>query len=404
MCDIAVVVRPEGVLFAKNSDRDANEAQLLEWHPGREGPAGSRVTCTWIEIEEAPRRHAVLLSRPFWTWGAEMGANEHGLVVGNVAVFTKERVGPPGLTGMDLVRLALERATNADEAARVLASLIETHGQGGGCGHENRRFTYHNSFVLADPQRALLVETAGKAVAVERVAGARTISNALTIPGFAEAHTDALVTWVAGARSRRACTSAAAERARTAADLFALLRSHGPSPVPRYSLLSGSVSAPCAHAGGLLAAVQTTASWVSDLRPGQVRHFATGTAAPCTSLFKPVEVSTPLDLGPKAKDRYDPAALWWRHERLHRHVLRDPAALLPLLAHRDEIEARWLGAPPHPRDAFAEADRHLAQWTGAVCARPVVDRRPLWVRRYWRVRDQRAGLDEPDLRRRANPR
>jgi hypothetical protein len=93
-------------------------------------------------------------------------------------------------------------------------------------------------------------------------------------------------------RSRRACASATAERARTAADLFALLRSHGPSPAPRYSPLSGGLSAPCAHAGGLLAAVQNPAAWVSDLRPAQVRHFAAGTAAPCTSLFEPVEASS----------------------------------------------------------------------------------------------------------------
>lgn len=396
MCDIAVVVRQDRVLFAKNSDRDANEAQVLEWHPRREAPPGSRLRCTWIEIADVALRHAVLLSRPFWTWGAEMGANEHGLVVGNVAVFTKERVGPPGLTGMDLVRLCLERARDAEEGARALADLIATHGQGGGCGLENRRFTYHNSFLLADPGRALLVETAGKSVAVERVAASRTISNALTIPGFAEAHTDRLMTRFACARERRACTTAAAGRAETAADLLAMLRGHGASPHPRYSLLSGGLGAPCAHAGGLLAATQTTASWVSDLRPGVVRHFATGTAAPCTSLFKPVDVSVPLDLGPPATDRYDPATLWWRHERLHRRVLRDPAALRPLLAERDAIEARWLASPPDPRDAFAEADRHLAAWTDAACARPATDRRPPWVRRYWRVRNQRAGLTAED--------
>jgi secernin len=392
VCDIAVVARPHGVLFAKNSDRDANEAQLLEWHPRREGRSARRVRCTWVEIDEAPVRHAVLISRPFWTWGAEMGANEHGLVVGNVAVFTREPVAPVGLTGMDLVRLALERAAHAEEATRVLAALVEAHGQGGGCGHEHRRFSYHNSFVLADPRRAFLVETAGKAIAVERVTGARTVSNALTIPGFAEAHADPLRTRVARARERRACTASLIARAEGPADLFALLRSHGGSPVPRYSFLSGGLAAPCAHAGGVLAASETTASWVSDLRPGGVRHFATATAAPCTSLFKPVEVSAPLDLGPQPTDRCDPASLWWRHERLHRRVLRDPAALLPLLVAGREIEARWLEIPPDPRHAFAEADRHLAAWTGAAEARPVADRRPFWVRRYWRTRDRRAGF------------
>jgi len=239
----------------------------------------------------------------------------------------------------------------------------------------------------------VLVETAGKAVSVERVTGARTISNGLTIPGFAEAHTDRLITRVACVHARRACTTAAALRAETAADLVAMLRSHAASPHPRYSLLSGAFAAPCAHAGGLVAAAQTTASWVSDLRSEKVRHFATGTAAPCTGLFKPVEVAVPLDLGPPASDHYDPASLWWRHERLHRRVLRDPASLLPLLAERQAIEARWLASPPDSRDAFAEADRLLAAWTEVALRQPAPDRRPWWVRRYWGVRNRRAGLE-----------
>ena len=133
-----VLVEPGRVLFAKNSDRDPNEAQLLDWQPRRVHGAGSRVRCTWIEIDQVAETHAVLLSRPFWMFGAEMGANGHGVVIGNEAVFTRAPTQQVGLTGMDLIRLALERASTAGEAVAVITGLLERHGQGGGCGHEHR--------------------------------------------------------------------------------------------------------------------------------------------------------------------------------------------------------------------------------------------------------------------------
>lgn len=49
--------------------------------------------------------YAVVLSRPAWLWGAEMGANEHQVCVGNEAVWGKESAdGEEALLGMDLVR------------------------------------------------------------------------------------------------------------------------------------------------------------------------------------------------------------------------------------------------------------------------------------------------------------
>jgi len=391
MCDTMVTVSPGRVLFAKNSDRDPNEAQLLEWHPRRSHHSGATLRCTWIEIPQAPETWAVLLSRPFWMWGAEVGTNEHGVTIGNEAVFTNQPYARIGLTGMDLLRLALERAATAAEAVEVITRLLERHGQGGGCGHEKRDFTYHNSFLAADPREAFVLETAGRLWELERVtAGARSISNGLTIPGFAAAHSDFLKTRVSACRVRQPLTQARAGAAAGPADLMAILRDHGGTS-PTYRLLNGAMTTPCMHAGGIATGSQTTASWVAELTPAESRHWVTATAAPCTGLFKPVTVEHPLDLGPAPDDRYDPAALWWRHERFHRRVMRDPAAAFPTFAaERDEIEARWLASPPGPEEAFREGDSALARWEAALPATP--DRRPGFVRRYWAERHRRAGL------------
>jgi secernin len=394
MCDSVLVVGAGRVMLAKNSDRDPNEAQILEWHSRHTHSPGASIRCTWIDIPQAASTNAILISRPFWMWGAEMGANEHGVAIGNEAVFTREPYAESGLTGMDLLRLALERAASAKEAVDTITSLIERHGQGGGCGHERRAFTYHNSFAVADPREAWVLETAGRHWAVERVsAGVRSISNGLTIPDFAERYGDRLRTAVSACRARRAITERVAAGDDSPGSLIRVLRSHGDRPWPAYSPVNGGMSAPCMHAGGIVASSQTTASWVSDLRADGATHWATATAAPCTSLFKPFKVEDPEDLGPDPDDRFDPRSLWWRHERLHRAAMRDPATAYGLFTpERDDVERRWLEKPPTGAEAVAEADELLDRWTARVEAEIAVDRRPSWVRHYWRVRNRRAGL------------
>lgn len=394
MCDTLVQVGPDRVLFAKNSDRDPNEAQLLEWQPAAQHRVGTELACTHSSVPQVTRTHAVLLSRPFWMWGAEMGANEHGVVIGNEAVFTDQPYADNGLTGMDLLRLALERTTSAEAAVQTIVTLLETHGQGGGCGHEDRGFTYHNSFLIADPGTAFVLETAGRLWATERVtSGARSISNGLTIPGFAEAHRDRIRSRVSACASRRAITEAGAGSATGPADLAAVLRSHGGALDPDYAIHNGAMAAPCMHAGGLLAASQTTASWISDLAADGARHWATGTAAPCTAIFLPVAVDRPVDLGPPPTDRFDPGTWWWQHEVLHRRALQDPRTALPIVAEeRDALETRWFADPPDSAEAVEEATRARRRWTRRVEEAVQRDRRPWPVRRYWRVRDRRAGL------------
>lgn len=174
---------------------------------------------------------------------------------------------------------------------------------------------------------------------------------------------------------------------------MSVLRSHGSGRWPQYSPVNGAMAAPCMHAGGMLAASQTTASWVSELRRDGALHWATATAAPCTSLFKPFAVERPADLGPAPSDRFDARTLWWRHELLHRLALRAPDTALPKFsAERDEIERRWSADPPPSQQAVSEADALLSRWTSAVSEGVRDDNRPSWVRRYWRIRDRRSAF------------
>ncbi|XP_041366483.1 secernin-3-like isoform X2 [Gigantopelta aegis] len=190
-CDTFVALSPgtagSAVIFGKNSDRPRTEVQEVVLYPAKEHPAGSRVACTYIEIDQVPKTQSVILSRPAWLWGAEMGANEHGVCVGNEAVW--DRLNGPDdlierLLGMDLVRLGLERSTTAEEALDVMTSLLDKHGQGGPCGEEpgSESWSYHNSFLIADGKEAWVLETAGTYWAAERVTeGVRNISNELSI-------------------------------------------------------------------------------------------------------------------------------------------------------------------------------------------------------------------------------
>jgi dipeptidase len=400
MCDTMVSLTDEGVLFAKNSDRDANEAQVLRWYAAADHSPGSRTQCTWTEIDQVPHTHAVLLSQPWWMWGAEMGANEHGVVIGNEAVFTR-RTGDRGdgsLLGMDLLRLALERADTAEDAVLTIVDLLERHGQGGSCSHEHPRFSYDNSFLVADPDRAIVLETAGRHWATEHVTGrGRSISNGLTIPDFARAYADPVRGRVAACAVRRTRTQAAASGATGPADLIAALRDHGPTAGPQWSPVNGALSAPCAHAGGLVTSTQSTASWVADLR-GDPIHWVTGTSAPCTSVFKPVTVGSPVavDPEPMPTNHAEPAYRWWRHERLHRLVLRDHAASLARFGpERDRVEAAWLAGPPDATAAFETADALEERWLHDLLTADLPDRRPAWLRRQWRATDRAAGLTGP---------
>jgi hypothetical protein len=398
MCDTFVALTDGGVLFAKNSDRDVNEAQTMRWYPAADHPDGSRVRVTWSTIEQVAHTHAIAVSQPWWMWGAEMGANEQGVVIGNEAVFTRHtgRAATTGteLLGMDLLRLALERGSTRDEAVQVIVDLLERHGQGGSCSYEHPRFTYDNSFMIADPTGAVVLETAGRRWATEEVTGrGRSISNGLTIPGFAEKYADQRRGRIAACAVRRGRTTASAAAATGVADMIAGLRDHG-GPAPAWSKVNGALAAPCAHAGGMVTSTQSTASWVADLQE-RPAHWVTGGSAPCTALFRPIDVTYPLPED-VTTNVFDPGSAWWRHELLHRAVLRDHQQAMELYrTERDATEHSWLTAPPDPAEAAAEADRLDRWWAGLVVGAELADTRPRWLRRLWRRWDNAAAIRTP---------
>ncbi|XP_030198725.1 secernin-3 isoform X1 [Gadus morhua] len=186
-CDTFVALPPstEGqrVVFGKNADRPSDEVQEVVYFRANDYVPGTKVECTYIEVEQAAHTHAVVLSRPAWLWGAEMGANEHQVCIGNEAVWGREGCdGEEALLGMDLVRLGLERADTAEKALHVITDLLERHGTGGSCMEDNCNFTYHNSFLIADRTEAWVLETSGQRWAAERVTeGFRNISNEYSI-------------------------------------------------------------------------------------------------------------------------------------------------------------------------------------------------------------------------------
>ena len=149
--------------------------------------------CTWIEVHQVAHTHAVVLSRPWWMWGAEMGANEHGVVIGNEAVFTHAgSEPPPDCSAWTCSAWRWSGPPPRRRRSRSSSACWSATDRAEPAATTRPSFTYDNSFLVADPDGAIVLETAGRRHATEEVRGpGRSISNGLTIPGFAEAHADA---------------------------------------------------------------------------------------------------------------------------------------------------------------------------------------------------------------------
>jgi secernin len=310
-------------------------------------------------------------------------------------------------------------------ALEVVVQLLSDHGQGGICGYKNRKMVYHNSYIIADPDRAWVLETAGPMWAASRIKENYSISNGLTIgESFEESHPDLITAakkkgWLkrgevfnfARCYSDWFYTTFSASRKRKSRSFqllnaslgvlaprvaMGILRDHDTSAYrPGGHLLQDRL---CAHAANSLTrdSAQSTGSLIAHLTSELQTYWATGTSAPCTGIFKPLWFNERVlpDIGPEPGGTHDSRCLWWFHEELHRAVLEDYEHRMSLFGEeRNALEDRFLEtATDQHREkqyefsvaAFEEARIKTGQWIRRVKAAEVRSRENRLYRRYWK--------------------
>ena len=355
MCDTMSIVSgwsEDGLTyFAKNSDRSPNEPLLTLRIPAKNHKSNSMVQCTYISIPQVENTREMIIYKPSWIWGAEMGINDARVAIGNEAVFTKSKRGEPALTGMDILRLALERADSAALAIEIMIKLLETYGQGGNCGFD-KKFYYDNSFLAADPKESYVLETSGKNYAVIKVEDRYAISNRLTIgknyikkagvrqgEDFAKLYTEPVYSHFAQAKKRRSQAMDQLMPTSSAKELMDILRTHD-NNFDGYEFKKGSVGSLCMHAGGLVGD-HATGSVVAVLRPDKpITLWSTGCSTPCIAAFKPVfwnSNSPPLFIDPS-----DALDYWLKREHIHRAIIAGKIDEKMFRERIKELETLWL--------------------------------------------------------------
>lgn len=345
MCDTFVSLTSASydntVIFGKNSDRLSDEAQLVTYVPKTNHPKGEEVHCTYLSIPQVSETAAILMSQPWWMWGAEMGVNEYGVAIGNEAVATREPLNEIGLLGMDLLRLGIERGKTAKEALEIIVDLLDKYGQGG--AHNKKGLNYHNSMIIADPNEAYVLETAGKWWIVEIVKDFRSISNNISIKGK-------------GNMRKRGLIQHAIEQGYCKDDNdFDFKINFSPSPLPEIFPLNSrdgcSLNQLSQNKGKIKPGMmmnflrehivgicmhgrsdRTVGSQVSHLRKNNSSiHWFTGGTTPCLSLFKPyafpIEGQKVLESAPYEK--IDLNWFWCRHDIYIKSLVKKPNKDLP---------------------------------------------------------------------------
>jgi dipeptidase len=387
-CDTWVATRDatadHSVILCKNSDRPPMEAQPLVQVPRQQHDPGEKVKCTYIEIPQVAETYEHIGSKIWWAYGYEHGMNEFGVAIGNEAVWSKEPVQwGDGLLGMDLVRLGLERGKTAYEAMHVMIDLLEKYGQSGDCERPGEwgKANYHNSFIIADPEQAWVLETAGRYWAAKAIKhGVYSISNVYSIErDWDEAHPKLVqhareMGWTKSAPDfncardygdywRKDSSNAGNMQIRrnmtlscllrdfahvTPASMMQISRSHleGTVAEPRWGAAETFWPTPCMH-DNAHSPYHTAASVVAHLRadmPPLLRQvYWASFSNPCSNVFKPFYLHGPeLPQSYAAgSSTYAGDAPWWWANRVKLLCDLNYRALAPTVRGVFDQTERW---------------------------------------------------------------
>lgn len=309
MCDTLCKLGRDPTYFAKNSDREPNEAQYVEYYPSAD--FRSKVKATYIEVDFNAPVNAVLISRPYWMWGAEMGVNEMGVAIGNEAIFSRSGNKIKGLLGMDLLRLGLEQGKSARQAMDVMIEYTESYGIGGSNSHRTGLY-YDNSFLITDINEAFVLETEGKEHEVKVIEREKTISN---FPSVRSYKLNKLYSTLGKGSIRQKKTSSSIENVSDVRDIIGIMRSHHDVFThPR----NGDNEDICMHGGFMSRRDQTANSFVIELRKEFIITWTTFSSNPCVSLYKPIIFKDGTILGPSLKEK----GYWENTEVQHLNLFR----------------------------------------------------------------------------------
>jgi dipeptidase len=360
------------LVFGKNTNREPNEPQVMVRFPKKKNKE-KFLTLTYLEIPQSKTTFEIMLSKSSHLWGAEMGVNEFGLTIGKTIAVCKsaKTYKGNGITGAELVRLALERCKTSEQALELITNYLEEFGQSSDSGCIKLENFHFSNFVIADSEKAYYIETFANQWVALKIQGYFSISDGYIVEdkfdysskglkefaiknnyvssgnsfSFKKAFSDKLGNKLLQTKIRRNSSNTVGEiycqtEGLGVKEAMDILRSHKNSS---YAPHNGDMGSICLHASGILTPYQTTNSLVVEIKENsKITTWSTLSSSPCLSLYKPFYFGTDVLSEDKQGDKNSFESFWWKFEEFHRLAIQDyEYAKHLVLKEKQESERHW---------------------------------------------------------------